>query len=193
MSSDYKGEFQTRCPWQTSADTQTPAQIRKSVIRLLFNCDARRQNREDLNNILTCCLKSFSWAFVLCRKRFLAQSPDVNALKAFSKLSCFLKRSMSSFNSSCLPLIGRNLQKTITGIKKNRKKTKSINQQHTTQSEKMHPCTKQNAFKWLCKGFWIIISTVTDLLTWCSSCVFESPGMDPGWGSWSDHHSHTTP
>lgn len=34
---------------------------------------------------------------------------------------------------------------------------------------------------------------LTYLLTWCSFCVFENPGMDPGWGSWSDRHSHTTP
>lgn len=35
MNSDYKGESQTRCLWQTSADTQIPVQNKKLVM-LLF-------------------------------------------------------------------------------------------------------------------------------------------------------------
>lgn len=43
------------------------------------------------------------------------------------------------------------------------------------------------------KSFKTTNSAGIDLLTWCSFCVFENPGMGPGWGSWSNHHSHIIP
>lgn len=165
MSNDYKGESRTRCPWQTSEDTRIPVWNIKLVILLFVMLEDKQVG--SLMRFLTCCLKSFSWAFVLWRKRFRDQSPDVKALNAFSKLSCFLKRSMVSFSSSCRPLIGRNLQ----GCHKN------------SDNQKLN----------LRRMIVIISSCVIDLPTWCSFCEFESPGTDPGWGSWSDHRSHTTP
>ena len=116
---------------------------------------------------LTCCLKSFSWAFVLWRKWCLDQSPDVRALKPLSRLSCFLKRSMISFSSSCLPLIGRNLK------------------WHNNQSTlNCHPDVEimMECFAFPLYNFLLWRFYYTNQLTWCSSCESESPGKGREWG-----------
>lgn len=112
----------------------------------------------------TCALNSFSWAFVLLRKWCLLQSVDVKAWKALSRLSFFLKFSITSLSSDCRPLIGRNLRRWVT--------------------------LKSYAHVLSYMGYDSTEREIQEIQTSYSSCESENPSKSPESGWWTSRHIH---